>query len=192
MNGLLSNVCAALGASVTTDGPECRTHGSEADEPPVAFPTDRAEGAFRLALDRLGAVIGAIPKDQLLADHVLLFQLFELGLKFEVFLGDVRKFDLPAGQGDAKIGDGFGKLDAPGILRNLVKAFEPIRPVGKVIEDGHADPSLARDIFDLILHAGGRPRRSGAQELHNRLWILLYALCGVKETPRPWPAEGGK
>jgi hypothetical protein len=147
MNAILRNVCLALGALEAAGEAEQRIHSVQADDQLSRLPTHGAERPLRLALDRIGAVIHAIPEDQLISNRDLLLQLFDLGLKFEVFIGKIRKLPLPIDKRKAKVVDSLDQLDVLDLLRDIVKAFEPFNPSADVVNNPHNKFSVAAELL---------------------------------------------
>lgn len=132
-NGLLASLLRAArgpvpdglrgGASGEAD-PTPRV-GANRDHEPVLLKADRTVGACRVALDRLGELVEAIPKLELRADPALLQKLLVLGAKTEVFLSQLDHFVLQVKDGGLQAGDDGPDLDVLEFLRQLVQLLGP-------------------------------------------------------------------
>ena len=117
MNGLL-NVCLAFGASPHgNDGRRACAAGHERSA--SVAEAGGAEGALRLAFNRLGDIVRAIPEDKL--DSGLRLALLQLGCQGEILLERVRQLDFHMGQGGLKIGDDSEHLGVVGLLRQVAQ-----------------------------------------------------------------------
>lgn len=76
MNRLLLECFFALGTDITPGNPDEVGHlGAQGDGCSSILETVGAEGAIRFALDRLGAIVRAVPKDDLIGRRELLLKL---------------------------------------------------------------------------------------------------------------------